>query len=193
MSSVLNIRDLSVMRASKPLTQPITLSLSLGDVLRITGDNGRGKTTLLEAIVGIHKEWKGAIEIRAAGISFKRQGAPAFESLNLEEVAPLLVGYQPPRYQDILYSLKLAELSQTPIGLLSGGEAQRVMLALCLLKQHHLLLLDEPFVGVDPESAELIAHALAFESRERGTIVVEHKPSTRLQFTNEVVLEPPLN
>ena len=189
MSSVLEVRQLRIFRGSLSLIKPVSFGLSRGEIVRITGDNGTGKTTLLEAVMGFHREWKGTLDLKAKGVSYKRQRGVAFESMTLEEAWCLVIGATPAVYEDLLTSLDLVKVSKRAIGLLSGGEAQRAMLTLALARSHDLMLLDEPLAGIDSESVDLIAACLERHTCSSAVVLVEHKPSQKLRVTREVHLE----
>jgi ABC-type Mn2+/Zn2+ transport system ATPase subunit len=187
--NVLEMVDLVVFRRGSPLIKPVSFEIEHGEVVRVTGDNGTGKTTLLETILGLHREWQGTLRLAKIQISYKRQGAPAFESLTLNESWPLIVGATPERRKRLLQSLDLWTLSDQPVGLMSGGEAQRAMLFLAMLRVNELLLLDEPFVGVDDDSKTLISNCLKRDRGQAALLVVEHRPSRDLEVGKEIQLE----
>ena len=189
MSSVLEVRELRVFRGKRPLTHPVSFTLAFGEVLRITGDNGRGKTTLVESLIGLYGEWRGSIDLRTKSVSYKRQVVPAFFSLKLCEIGPLLIGFDQEKFGEVLDLLQLRAFWRRPIGLLSGGEAQRAMLALALARRHDLLVLDEPFGGVDDHSASLIRACLLQDLAARATIIVEHRTSLDFPVTRVLSLE----
>jgi ABC-type Mn2+/Zn2+ transport system ATPase subunit len=186
---VLEVDKLIVLRRGRPLIAPVSFRVHRGAATRITGDNGTGKTTLLETLLGVHHEWKGAIRSELITISYKRQGAPAFESLTLRESALLVVGTTGERRARLATALGLSALLDTPVGLMSGGKAQRAMLFLAMLRENDLLLLDEPLVGVDPESADLIAACLKQHRGRSALLFVEHRPSQAFDVAEEIQLE----
>ena len=190
MFSVLKVEEFQVFRRGIPLIKPVSFELRRGQIVRVTGENGTGKTTLLESVIGRHREWSGSLKIEAKDISYKRQRGVAFESLTLREAWELVVGVDSAEYyRSLLKILALDEISSRAIGLLSGGEAQRAMLTLALIRRHDLILLDEPLAGIDAKSVDLIAACLEQHAYYSAVLLVEHKPSQRLQVIEEVCLE----
>ncbi len=171
-----------------PLCEPLSLVLYRGEMARLTGDNGVGKTTLLAALAGAYQGWSGVRKYRHLKPSLKLQGPSPFPSLSLEEMFSVLKLASEEEKRKALECLQLDDLIEKPMGLLSGGESQRCALALAVVRSHTLLLLDEPFVGLDQYSANLIRDYLVTTSRTRATVIVEHQQTLPLEVQKEIVL-----
>jgi zinc transport system ATP-binding protein len=169
---ILYIHDLSFTRRGRSILNAVQLRVPAGSVLGIIGPNGGGKTTLLKLILGIEQPTRG--QIRIAGLvphkavhSGRLVGylpqSPQL-SLNLPITTRdlvmtglagrtgLLRSHDPDdvlHVQALLGQVGLAELAETTVADLSGGELQRALIARALAPRPQLLLLDEPIVGID--------------------------------------------
>lgn len=171
----------------------ISLEIPVGQMVGIIGANGSGKSTLIKLILGVIKPEKGQVYLQGqplnqfAGwskIGYLSQKAIAFNTsfpASVEEVvaAPLLTNawlpFIPTSIKDqvkrALTMVGLNEYSSALIGNLSGGQQQRAFLARTLITGPELIILDEPFVGIDENSQKSIARTLALLHRQGTTII----------------------
>lgn len=169
----------------------ISFSLSPGDRLMVTGENGTGKTTLLSLIAGILKPTSGRIFIdgRAAGKQKKRTVGfiPQFTvqphfSLSVSEVVGLgLDVHTKNKEKEIEQALERTSslhLASRDFATLSGGEKQKVSLSRCLAQHAKLLLLDEPTASLDSENKQMVVDIVrSLTLTEIPTIIiVTHDP-----------------
>lgn len=166
-------------------------SIPAGRLTAVIGPNGSGKSTLLNALAGLLDPRQGTLEVlgRLPGRS-RRRVAYVLQSTKVNEVMPITVretvamgryavlgpwGFPtlPHRRatQRALERLEVADLADHHLHELSGGQRQRVFVAQGLAQEADLLLLDEPFTGLDLVSAERIRAAVA-EELERGVTLV---------------------
>ncbi|MBI1796169.1 MAG: ABC transporter ATP-binding protein [Candidatus Eisenbacteria bacterium] len=163
----------------------VSLELGAGELLGLLGPNGAGKTTLVRAIAGRVRLDGGTIELFGREITAATNGARAGLGVVPQEIAlyPLLTarenlsvwgrlhGVTPgdlaPRITRALDWTALGDRADEPIKRFSGGMKRRLNIACGILHEPRVLLLDEPTVGVDPQSRERIYDMLA-ELRERG-------------------------
>jgi len=158
---LLKVTDLSVRYGDAPVLQDVSFTISRGDFACFIGPNGAGKSTLFKTIVGLLEPAGGSIESRARQIGYVPQQLPLDTSLPLT-VAEFLslkltrsrfwFGMRPSLREKVLSQLAeigAEHLVDRRIGMLSGGEFQRVLVAYALLNDPDLLLLDEPLTGVD--------------------------------------------
>jgi len=172
---LLSVDALVAYRRGAALFSPTSFDLDLGDSAIIRGDNGVGKTTLLECIAGLYRDWTGAIRGDLRGqISYLQQAPQGIRTLSLSDAARLVVGFAVGPYTELVEKLKLESHTDKLLSILSGGELQRARLLLALLRRHRILLLDEPFANLDHESRDAITGVLDSTAPFRATLVVTH-------------------
>ncbi len=169
-----------------PALHNVNLKIYRGEYILILGPNGAGKTTLLETILGLLKVKNGIIEIFGHPITnarddLRRKIGYVIQNFEMDPNQPFLVkdivmigrvarrgSGRPPNEQDWLAvkeSLKVVGMESfmnRPIGRLSGGQQQKVLIAQALCKQPEILLLDEPFANLDLNSQEEIMRLLSY-------------------------------
>jgi ABC-2 type transport system ATP-binding protein len=154
----------------------VDLSAEAGERVAIIGPNGAGKTTLLSILAGIMRPDGGEVRSADGKVGWVPQQAALYRRLTVEENLLLfarLEGHDDPRRsaEEMLDLTGLRERRGEIVARLSGGNQQRVNIAIGLLSSPAVLLLDEPSVGLDPRQR---ARLWSFISSlaERGTTVV---------------------
>jgi ABC-type Mn2+/Zn2+ transport system ATPase subunit len=169
----LEVRDLSVLYRHTHALDNISLQVQAGTRVALVGPNGAGKSTLLKTIVGLVKPTSGTIRIAGNGLSRGSAVAYVPQRAMVDWNFPVTVRdvvmmgrigqiglLRLPRRQDraqvqaSLEQVRMADLAHRQIGQLSGGQQQRVFLARALAQQAQVLLLDEPFTGLDIRSQD---------------------------------------
>ena len=93
------------------------------------------------------------------------------------------------KVENVLRQVKLEEFSNHPISTLSGGQFQRMLIARCLIQEQDILFLDEPFVGIDLVSEQIIMNLLQSLRREGKTIVIVHHDLSKVvDYFDKVVI-----
>ena len=180
---MLTARRLGKRYGEKRVLRGIDLALPRGGFLVVTGPNGAGKTTLLRICAGLAQPTEGTIERDAT----RRQvGYLGHEPLVYRELTALenldLYGrlYRVPERRErigmLLERFGLWESRAVRAGKLSRGQLQRLALCRSLLHKPELLILDEPFSGLDAEGAELLDRELAGMRERRTILVATHDP-----------------
>lgn len=181
--------------ASGLALEHVNLEVAAGERLGILGPNGGGKSTLLKLILGLLSGHTGTIRVcgvspsaaRAAGLIGYVAQRPNLElamPISVREYVELAAGWREPpwrgissstqgRARDALDHVGAAALADRPIGKLSGGQLQRVLIARALVTQPRVLVLDEPAVGIDAAGQQMLAELLDRVHREtRATILI---------------------
>ena len=189
----------------------VTFTLQGRTVCALVGVNGSGKSTLFNTIMGIIRPQAGSVRVNGLPVAqAMRQNGIAYvpQSENIDWHFPILVkdvvmlgryGHmgmlRRPRAADreavaaALERLGIADLAERQIGALSGGQKKRVFLARALAQQSRIILLDEPFTGVDAKT-EFAVMELLKNLRDEGylMLVSTHNLGAVPQYCNEVVL-----
>ena len=165
----------------------VSLSAGPGECHMVVGPNGAGKTTLLRLLAGLARPSAGSVRLR--GVRLTRDGearrdigllshqSHLYDDLTAAEnlvFAARLYGSPDPerRARGALDAVGLGNRADEPVRRLSRGMVQRVAIARSLLHQPPLLLLDEPFTGLDPASAGRVAALFAAERNAGRTLIL---------------------
>lgn len=177
-SCCLRVQNLTVKIGNDTILKDISMHAHCGELIALIGPNGAGKSTLLKAILG-QQEHSGVISFSVPGersrklkIGYVPQ-SPTFDPGDPVSVAdlfaccmskrPAFLGISQKmreRILDCLSRVHAEELIDKKVGTLSGGELQRVLLALALEPLPNILILDEPLSGVDVEGMEILMDML---------------------------------
>lgn len=203
----LKIENLTVKIGGETILDNINLHMHCGQLVALIGPNGAGKSTLIRAILG-QREYEGSITFQTGGKKEKlRIGyvpqSPAFDRADPVSVLDLFTccifkrpAFLPPTKQmrakvlECLTRVHGEALIDKRVGTLSGGELQRVLLALALEPMPNMLILDEPLSGVDVEGMELLMDMLD-EIRSKydlSILMTTHDFSTLEAHVDRVVL-----
>ena len=185
----LKIANLSKKFGEKTIFDGFSYEFSDCGIYAITGESGRGKTTLLRMIAGLDKKFKG--EIFGGGfdnVSFCFQEYRLFPQLSAIENVSEVCGVSIKEAEKMLLKLGFmsTDLSLRPDEI-SGGMKQRVSLARAFLKKSPILLLDEPTKELDEALKSVLYSVIEEESKSRLVIFVSHNKSD-IQALNPVVI-----
>jgi zinc transport system ATP-binding protein len=208
---VVELEGVDLVLDGREVLSGITFSLAPGRFLGLIGPNGAGKTTCLKVILGLFKPTRGRVRVfgvpptelgrKAHHIGYIPQrylperAAPfsVFDVVMMGRLCCIGLGRFPTRkdrdlVRQTLARMGLADQAERPIGTLSGGQLQRVMIARALCRKTHLLLLDEPTEGVDLPHQEQLYDLLKELQMERGlsVITVSHDVAMLSRFSDEL-------
>jgi ABC-2 type transport system ATP-binding protein len=174
--ALLEARGISKRFGEREALRGVSISASRGEIVAIIGPNGAGKTTLLSIIAGIQQSNEGDVSRPAGEVGWVPQQAAVYGKLTVSENLRLFArlegcGDVEAVVARMLRQTGLEERADDQVATLSGGNRQRVNIAIGLLAQPEVLLLDEPSAALDPRQRERLwefIRALA----EAGTAVL---------------------
>jgi zinc/manganese transport system ATP-binding protein len=187
----LKLHNLSVGYGRHPAVQTLTGQFAAGSLTAVVGPNGSGKSTLLKALAGHTRPLAGTIDrggVRPGEIAYLPQahGLDLKFPLSLGDLVGfglmgrrgLFAGFRGEdreRLAQIMASVGLRGLETRPIGSVSGGQLQRALFARVMAQDAKLVLLDEPFNGIDARAAEDLAQVMAgWPAQGRTVVAVLH-------------------
>ena len=180
---MIHARGLAMRYGAKRIFDRLELDVARGDFVLVTGPNGSGKTTLLRLVAGLVVPSAGEI---AVGVGRAQLGFLAHETLCYRELTALenlelygrlyRVAERRERIGMLLERFDLWEARNERTGSFSRGMLQRLALCRVLLHEPELVLLDEPFAGLDSEGAELLDRELAARRGAATFLVATHEP-----------------
>jgi ABC-2 type transport system ATP-binding protein len=175
-NNAVQVRRLHVRRGGRAVLHDLDLDVAAATVTGLLGPSGCGKTTLMRSVVGVQRIQSGTVEVLGspAGapalrrrIGYVTQAPSVYGDLTVLENLRFfgrVLGVGAARIEQCVDTVSLGPQRQQVVGKLSGGQTSRVSLAVALLAQPDVLVLDEPTVGLDPVLREELwttFHALA--------------------------------
>jgi len=173
---VLEVDGLSKSYGERTALREVSLDVSRGELLAVLGPNGAGKTTLLSILAGITKPDSGRIDRSNGEVGWVPQEAGLYRRLTIEENLRLFARMEGAEdvegiIERMLEQTGLEERRHDQVSSLSGGNQQRINIAIGLLGDPSVLLLDEPSSGLDPSQRIRLWESVAGLS-EGGTAVI---------------------
>jgi lipopolysaccharide export system ATP-binding protein len=193
--SLLRMTGLRKRFKSRTVVKDVSFEVESGEVVGLLGPNGAGKTTCFYMIVGLITADGGEIRLDDAvltrqpihrrarlGLSYLPQENSVFRKLNVADNIKAVLELQSQdkdridaRLDELLQDLHIAHLRENMAVSLSGGERRRVEIARALATNPRLILLDEPFAGVDPIAVLDIQKIIRFlKERDIGVLITDH-------------------
>ncbi len=192
MTALLDVRDLTAGYADNDVLRGLSLHVDEGELVAVIGPNGAGKSTLLKTLAGLLRPRSGRIGLAGAditgasprrivssGLAYVPQEANVFASLtvweNLTIGAWMAPDAQPERARAVVELFPiLTERRRARAGTLSGGERQMLAMAMALMVEPRLLLLDEPSAGLAPALQRVVFDRVRdINARGIGILLVE--------------------
>ncbi len=207
-SCCLRIQDLSVKIGNEVILDNISLHAHCGELIALIGPNGAGKSTLLKSILG-QQDFSGVVSFAVPGqrnrkpkIGYVPQ-SPNFDPGDPMSVAdlfaccmseaPAFLGLSKKMREEVSICLERVhgeDLIDKRVGALSGGELQRVLLALALEPVPNILILDEPLSGVDVEGMAVLMDMLdeLRHNYDLSILMTTHDFDMLEEYTDQVIL-----
>ncbi len=207
--AAIDIENLTVSYGPVPALLDVTLSVPPGQLVGVIGPNGSGKSTLIKTILGFLRPDFGSVRLfgepadqaRGRVAYVPQRGAVDWNfPITVREVAMMGRYGNVPWWRDLgredrrlaeeaLELVRMTEFMDRQIGQLSGGQQQRVFMARALAQGADVLLLDEPFAGVDAATERAILDVLGGAKRAgRTMMVVHHDLATAAEYFDLLIL-----
>ena len=191
----LSVQELVKVYHRKAVVNRVSLQLAQGEIVGLLGPNGAGKTTTFYMIVGLTRPNQGRIlfdgeDIRELpmyqrarkGINYLPQEPSVFTKLTVAEnimaileTLDLSYAEREERLESLLRELKLSHLARNKAYSLSGGERRRVEITRALVTAPQIMLLDEPFAGIDPLAVNDIQNIIRqLKEKNIGILISDH-------------------
>jgi len=196
MASTLSAHHLAKAYGGRPVVKDVSLQVSAGEIVGLLGPNGAGKTTCFHMILGLVEADAGDIRLNdeslmampmhrraRAGIGYLPQEASVFRQLSVRDNLLAILETRPELTRATRHTLAESLLEEFNVGhladslgqVLSGGERRRVEIARALATEPTMILLDEPFAGVDPISISDIKDTIShLKARDIGVLITDH-------------------
>ncbi|MDR2426698.1 MAG: LPS export ABC transporter ATP-binding protein [Endomicrobium sp.] len=187
----------------------VNIHVKQGEVVGLLGPNGAGKTTTFYMTVGLIKPYDGSIYLddkeitnwpmyqrSRAGVGYLSQEPSIFRGLSVEnnlsaiaQMLPVSKKVQKEKVNNLLEDFGLTKLRKQLSITLSGGEKRRLEIARALVNDPKFLLLDEPFVGIDPITVSDIQGIIAkLKTRDLGILITDHNVRETLEIIDRAYI-----
>ena len=194
---------------TRTVVNGVSINVRCGEIVGLLGPNGAGKTTTFYMLVGLVKPNEGLVSFRGInvtrtpvyrrarmGIGYLAQEASIFRKLTVEEnvlaileTLNLTKNQRKERAEELLASLGLTKVTKQRAYTLSGGERRKLEIARALVRSPAILMLDEPFSGVDPLAVHDIQEIIrGLRNKGLGIIVTDHNVRETLSIVDRAYL-----
>lgn len=183
MSTCIEVKNLTKSFSGRTVVDNLSFQVQMGEVFGLLGHNGAGKSTTIDLILGLKKADKGSATIfgknpaKNRKVVFERVGVQLQSSnyqnnIRVGEICRQMSALydNPTDYHQLLQFFSLEKLEKSPVNKLSGGEKQRLSVALALLNQPELVFLDELTTGLDTAARRDVWRRLK-ELKNQGTSI----------------------
>lgn len=202
MTHLVSFRDATLGYATTPALSGLTLDVDEGQALALVGPNGGGKTTLMRGIAGGCTLLSGSVEVNAKRIGLVPQSADLDLTfpVNASEVVTMgliaeagwgrrITADMRRRVDEALERVNLTDRASHRFGTLSGGQRQRVLVARALVARPQLVMMDEPFNGLDAPSRDIITRLITeLTAGGVGIVVSTHDLSLARDVCSEACI-----
>jgi lipopolysaccharide export system ATP-binding protein len=208
-AALLRVRDVCKIYGRRTVVDRVSVSVDRGEVVGLLGRNGAGKTTTFRMVIGLVSPNAGSVEFlgenvtklpifrRARkGMGFLPQEASVFQRLTVEENLLAILETRPlgrkersDRAAALLAEYGLSKLAKQKAHTLSGGETRRLEICRSMITEPSIILLDEPFSGVDPIAvSELQQFIRRMAKRGLGVLLTDHNVRETLNICDRAYI-----
>ncbi len=206
---ILRTNELVKAYRGRRVVEHVSITVREGEIVGLLGPNGAGKTTTFRMVVGMVTPDAGSVELlgddvtklpmykRARrGLGYLAQQESVFKKMSaIDNIRCVLEARgmrrrdREERARELMQDLQLMHVADSVAETMSGGEKRRLEIARSLATEPRILLLDEPFAGVDPITVEEIQQILAALARTGiGILITEHNVIATLRITNRAYI-----
>ncbi len=203
--AILEAHELVMRYGKRRVVRGVSLNVDRGEVVGLLGRNGAGKSTSFKMIMGILKPTRGRVVLKGEdvtnlplykrarrGLGYLAQEPMIFQKLSVEgnlrailETTSLSQDEQREKLESLLAEFGLEKIRKTSAVSCSGGERRRLEIARTLITNPEIILLDEPFAGVDPiAKQEIQEFVVELTKRNIGVLLTDHNVETVLPMTS---------
>lgn len=208
---MIDIQDMTVVYDGTPVFKDLSIEFQSGKITGIIGQNGSGKSTLIKGMLGLISTESGdvtlndqPIEKQLKKVAYVEQRSALDLTFPINVFDTVLMGTYPnlglfripgkkekELAEQALKDVNLSEFSQRQISELSGGQLQRVFVARAIVQNAEVIILDEPFVGIDMKSEADIMAILKQWKNDGKTIIIVHHDLNKVTsyFDNLVIIK----
>jgi lipopolysaccharide export system ATP-binding protein len=191
---------------SRKVVDGVSFAVEAAEIVGLLGPNGAGKTTSFRMTCGMIEPDQGTVILndidvtrwpmyrraKEGGMGYLAQESSIFRKLTVEknllgvmELLNMPRGVRRQRCTELLEQFGIAKLRKNRAGNLSGGERRRLEIARCLVSNPEIILLDEPFTGIDPVTIESIQKIIRdLKARGISILITDHQVRETLQITD---------
>jgi lipopolysaccharide export system ATP-binding protein len=208
-SGGLEVRSIAKAYDRRAVLHDVSLDVHRGEVVGLLGPNGAGKTTCFYSVMGLVKPDSGRIFLDSQditdlpmyrrailGLGYLPQETSIFRGLTVEENIMAVLQVAEPdrdarreRLEQLLNEFGIASLRDAPAMALSGGERRRCEIARALAAEPSIMLLDEPFAGIDPISiADIRELVRELKQRDIGVLITDHNVRETLDIVDRACI-----
>jgi lipopolysaccharide export system ATP-binding protein len=205
----LRVQDLVKIFGKRRVVNSVSVQVTKGEVVGLLGPNGAGKTTTFHMFTGMIKPTAGKVYLNdqeitrlpmykraQLGVGYLSQEPSVFRKLTVEQNLLLVLQTlgisrkeQKERLEKLLDELNIRKVRKSRADTLSGGERRRTEITRALITNPDFILLDEPFVGVDPIAVEDIQKiVVSLKDRGIGVLITDHNVHETLSITDRSYL-----
>jgi lipopolysaccharide export system ATP-binding protein len=208
--ALLEVRDLQKWYGKRQVVNGVSFDVNRGEVVGLLGPNGAGKTTSFRMTIGLIDSDGGQVlfdgkdigklamyQRARQGMGYLAQDSSVFKQLSVEdnlmailETRPLNRKQRRERQDELLAQFGLTHIRKTKANRVSGGERRRLEIARSLITEPKLILLDEPFAGIDPKTVAEIQDQIRglVEQHNLGILLTDHQFRETLEVTDRCYL-----
>ena len=199
MTAALQMTGVAADLGGRPVLRDVDLRLDAGEFTALLGPNGAGKTTLMRAALGLVPLRAGTVTTGSAGYVPQRHEFTWDFPASVQDAVlsglvrriGLLRRPKVAHWQSVwaaLDQVRLGDLRKRPVGELSGGQRQRVLVARALVLEPSVLLLDEPFTGLDMPAQETLTDLFTEIARDRAVLMATHDLTAAAYTCDRLIL-----